>query len=120
MRGFYLQEIANECVRKELPDFVGVWRFEVSDPPGVYFSIRDRDWVGKPDDLREPGLVGSAGLFVHRAGDVRMFGSGEWVAAARALGVAPDSACDAPGIVRQMLNPSASARRTPRPWWKFW
>lgn len=131
-----LQAIADESIRKSLSAFVAVWKYAMDSPPGVYFEPRHRDWVGKPhDDLREPGVLGTAGLFVYRSnGEVRNFSSGEWAAAARALGVAPDAPPeDFLKVIGLMFFPEdlwdcidddvfgqPVLRVARRPWWKFW
>lgn len=123
---YHLQDTADEYVRRELPDFVAVWQFELDDPPGVYFTPRHHDWMGKPYDamayVSEPGVLGTAGFFVHRtSGEVRIFSSGEWVAAESSLGLVPGTPLeDSARIVRQILTGTRSVPPPRRPWWRFW
>jgi hypothetical protein len=54
---------------------------EISDPPGFYFGP---EYVG--DSCDDPILIGEGGFFVSRAtGEVRHFGSGQYVLASAAV-----------------------------------
>ena len=103
-------------------DFLAVHMAECTDPEGVYFAA-EKDGGDSKYGLEVEGLVGDGGFFVDAfTGEVRHFGSGDFVMAERALGKKfdPDDLCS---IVRCILKEHSERDKSPsgrRSWWQFW
>ena len=118
--------------------FALVRQFELTDPPGVYYTVRVLPKVHQPvsGDPFDGLLLGDGGFFVDRkTGSIRCFGSGEvfWTQFALAARRGPVDLArpnEGPSVVQYLLTHPPDAWRSLLPasvhgvgakkWWQFW